>query len=200
MHWAGAFIALAVVGACILALLPFFHGSGSNPVNLAPIDRAKLQGKWHLVHNRNGSDLSRDGKSIEWIEFTGDQKAVFFQKDVHAGTYLLNESANPAELDLLEQNSQPLQGVCRIEANRFVFMHGTPGQPRPKDFDASTDSGYRIAIYEKETSVSSSAGYSWPKDAPLPAVAPFDSAKAKTYQDTWLSIWVCPSKSRTAWE
>jgi uncharacterized protein (TIGR03067 family) len=115
-------------------------------------DHTRLQGRWRLVGaERLGRPVpTADLKSVDWITFAGDRQTTYWDGREWHGTFRLNTTADPREVDFLSPDYEPVRMLYRFDGDRLVMAQGLPGQPRPTGFVTTADTTFAVATYVHE--------------------------------------------------
>lgn len=121
----------------------------------AASEQAKLSGAWTAVEaQRDGSAAKEDiGHRLEFI---GDRFAISAGgKTIYSGTYTLNTSAQPAQIDFrhLEGEAKGLvwEGIYQLEGSTLVVCDDAfdTAQSRPTTFTTAKGSGHVMITFRR---------------------------------------------------
>lgn len=149
-----------------------FELKGSSP-GRPTSDEDRLQGVWIAESvDSLGQPLPAERAKQMRLEFTGSNLRVTMGKQADAGTFKLDPTANPKEIDAIgDEGGTP--GIYRFDGDKLILCIGEPGSNRPRNFKTGPDTGPLLLVTLRRAT------------APPSAIAPFGAAKAKEHQDAW---------------
>ncbi|HEX4960732.1 MAG TPA: TIGR03067 domain-containing protein [Thermoanaerobaculia bacterium] len=124
-------------------------------------DLQKLQGTWLTV------SLVSDGKTVvdenlppkpgpvTRLVYEGNQwKVRVGEKTVATGTWKIDATKTPKELDILDEsgliNDKTKRAIYELEGDTFKYCIGQAGKPRPTEFSAREGSGDALIVSRRE--------------------------------------------------
>ena len=143
------------VGLLLISLLVVGAGADANKK-----DQEAMQGDWHCEKFvREGQVASDDEAQALFRNVKGDAYTVSrFRKKAGAGTFKLDASKTPKEIDLFPDpgpkgkgKGAVIKGIYKLEGGKFWMCYaGRPGIDRPNEFESKEDSGVVLAVWMKE--------------------------------------------------
>jgi uncharacterized protein (TIGR03067 family) len=122
-----------LAGTLLSVLVGFLPGCGG-----AASDKDKILGTWKAVSGE------ADGKPIEGemiktltFVFKADNKLTLTEgSHTGDGTYTLDPSKNPKEIDIMLSEEAPGKGIYTLEGDELKICGSRSKQDRPKDFSS----------------------------------------------------------------
>jgi uncharacterized protein (TIGR03067 family) len=135
-----------------MALLLVAAGADANKK-----DQEAMQGDWHCEKFvRDGQAASDDEAQALFRTVKGDGYTVSrFRKKAGAGTFKLNASKSPKEIDILPAAGPKgkmvvIRGIYKIEDGKLTMCYAAPEQERPKAFESKEESGVTLTVWVRE--------------------------------------------------
>lgn len=118
-------------------------------------DRERLQGKWRVISGeREGRPMTvAELKDFDWIIFSGEQQSWNWRDKVFKGTYRLNTSSNPKQLDFVFDGSKTNTMIYTFEGDTLVIADdgGVVERPRPNSFKTTSTTTFNVQRFRRET-------------------------------------------------
>jgi uncharacterized protein (TIGR03067 family) len=129
--------------------------NGQQPPAAAPkTDLDRFQGTWYLVSAmEDGKILPQDKVKQETIVFKGDTfrfPGSAADATSRAGTFKLDETKTPKEIDSISTKKEVLLGIYRMDDNGYKICFAPAGKPRPTDFASQPGSGNILQSWGRE--------------------------------------------------
>jgi uncharacterized protein (TIGR03067 family) len=114
----------------------------------------KIQGTYTVVSVvRDGEDLP-DAKDA-MVTYTADKYTVKTKDEMHGGTYTLDSTQKPKEIDSTpaqgDNKDKVLKGIYKLEGDTLtICMPMKSEQDRPKAFESKQGSGLLLVILKRQ--------------------------------------------------
>jgi uncharacterized protein (TIGR03067 family) len=117
-------------------------------------DLARFQGTWYLTSaTRDGNVLPQDKVKQTTIVFKGDTFRFPGSAEYatsREGTFTLDETKTPKEMDAISTDQQVMLGIYRLEENGYKVCFAPPGKPRPTEFVSTPGTGYILQSWQRQ--------------------------------------------------
>ena len=117
-------------------------------------DLDRFQGTWYLVAAvEDGNVLPQDKVKQETIVLKGDTfrfPGSAADATSKAGTFKLDETKTPKEIDSTSTDKVVMLGIYRMDDNGYKICFAPAGKPRPTDFASQPGSGYTLQSWGRE--------------------------------------------------
>ena len=117
-------------------------------------DLDRFQGTWYLVAAvEDGNVLPQDKVKQETIVFKGDTfdfPGAAADATSKAGTFKLDESKTPKEIDSISTEKVVMLGIYRMDDRGYKICFAPAGKPRPTDFASQPGSGNILQSWGRE--------------------------------------------------
>ena len=125
------------------------------PAPAAPkTDLDRFQGTWYLVSAmEDGNVLPQDKVKQETIVFKGDTfRFPGSAKDAtsKAGTFKLDETKTPKEIDSSSTDKVVMLGIYRMDDNGYKICFAPAGKPRPTNMGSAPGSAYILQVWSRQ--------------------------------------------------
>jgi uncharacterized protein (TIGR03067 family) len=142
---------LVITGLCLLLVAC----NRQQPQAAAPkTDLDRFQGTWYLVAAvEDGNVLPQDKVKGETIVFKGDTfkfPGAAADATSKAGTFKLDETKTPKEIDSISTDKVTMLGIYRMDENGYKICFAPAGKPRPTDFASQPGSGNILQSWGRE--------------------------------------------------
>jgi uncharacterized protein (TIGR03067 family) len=135
--------------------LALFAASAAVAQGDAKKDPAKFQGTWVIESAQtDGKEIPSEVFKSFKMTFKGDAYAVQMGQEKIEGTFRLDSSANPRQIDILPDNGpdrgrvQP--GVYEFDGDKLKICAAPPGKERPAGFETKDKPGQTLLILRKQ--------------------------------------------------
>lgn len=109
-----------------------------------------LQGDWTPVEFvANGQALPADGLPTIKLSVKGNRYFVEANDFQDQGSFQLNESARPKQMDVSPRSGAQLPAIYEISGDTFKACYAVDGAARPKEFKSTEGSNHVLAIYKR---------------------------------------------------
>ena len=113
-----------------------------------------MQGTWNLVSAMDdGEALPEDKVKQTTIVVQGDTfrfPRLAEDPTARAGTFKLDETKNPKEIDSTSTEKEVALGIYELEANNYKVCFAPAGKPRPAKFTSERGSGQILQVWERQ--------------------------------------------------
>ena len=117
-------------------------------------DLDRFQGTWYLVAAvEDGNVLPEDKVKQETIVFKGDTfdfPGAAADATSKAGTFKLDETKTPKEIDSISKEKEVMLGIYRMDDRGYKICFAPAGKPRPTDFTSQPGSGNILQSWGRE--------------------------------------------------
>jgi uncharacterized protein (TIGR03067 family) len=119
-------------------------------------DLDRLQGDWAAVSMvYDGHQLPDDDAQSLFRTVKADHYTLFlFKKAIGKGTFMLDATKKPKTIDFLAASAAakpvPIHGIYELDGDTWKVCYAAPGKERPKEFTAKEESGFTLAVWERE--------------------------------------------------
>jgi uncharacterized protein (TIGR03067 family) len=111
-----------------------------------------MQGTWNLVSAmEDGEALPEDKVKQTTIVITGNTfrfPGLAEDATARAGTFKLDATKNPKEIDSTSAEKEVSLGIYELEPYSYKVCFAPAGKPRPTDFSSEPGSGQILQIWE----------------------------------------------------
>jgi erythromycin esterase len=123
-----------------------------DPAVRAELDR--FQGEWVMAANEsNGTPLSAERLKLYRRVVKGDVYTTTLANDagttVIRGRFAIKPQTDPREIDVEPENGELMQGIYKLEGERFTICFAPPGLPRPTSFAAGEGTRATITVWQR---------------------------------------------------
>jgi uncharacterized protein (TIGR03067 family) len=137
----------------LLALVLFAASAFAQ--NDAQKEQAKFQGMWVIESAQaDGKEIPSDVFKSFKITFKGDAYTMQMGQEKIEGTFRLDSSANPKQIDILPENGpdrgRVQAGVYEVDGNKLRISAAQPGKGRPANFDTKDQPGQTLLVLRKQ--------------------------------------------------
>ena len=124
------------------------------PTAAPKTDLDRFQGTWYLVSAMEDGNVLPEGKvKQETIVFKGDTfrfPGAAEDATSKAGTFKLDETKTPKEIDSTSTEKVIMLGIYRMDDNGYKICFAPAGKPRPTDFASQPGSGNILQSWGRE--------------------------------------------------
>jgi uncharacterized protein (TIGR03067 family) len=117
-------------------------------------DLDEMQGTWNLVSAmEDGKALPEDKVKQTTIVVKGNTfrfPGLAEDATARSGTFKLDPTKNPKEMDTISAENGVTLGIYAIDANTYKVCFAPPGEPRPTDFSSEHGSGQILQVWERQ--------------------------------------------------
>jgi uncharacterized protein (TIGR03067 family) len=124
------------------------------PAAAPKTDLDRFQGTWYLVSAmQDGNALPEEEVKQTTIVIKGD--TFRFPKSAEdvtsrAGTFKLDETKTPKEMDTISTEKEVMLGIYALEENGYKVCFAPAGKPRPTEMGSAPGSGYILQSWERQ--------------------------------------------------
>jgi uncharacterized protein (TIGR03067 family) len=119
----------------------------------AKADREKLQGKWKVTSGVIDGNAIPKGQLGGELNYKGDKYSWSFGDQSGTGTFKLDPSKNPKQLDAVPGDGpaqgQTVEHIYEIDGDKLKLCFALPGTDRPKEFKSTAGSGLWLFTYKR---------------------------------------------------
>jgi RNA polymerase sigma factor (sigma-70 family) len=132
-------------------------GKGTPPQ--AKSDKERLQGTWVLESGKTkGQDAPASFVGALKLVFAGEKVSVQFNANVKKeGTFTLKATAQPKEIDLIE-NGKPTLGIYRLQGDELTVCLDEDAKGRPGEFKSEAGTNHTLMVLRRAKAVTAQAG------------------------------------------
>jgi len=117
-------------------------------------DLDKMQGTWNLVSAmEDGEALSEDQVKQTTIVVKGNTfrfPGPAEDATARAGTFKLDETKNPKEMDSTSDEKEISPGIYELESDSYEVCFAPAGKPRPANFSSEPGSGQILQVWQRQ--------------------------------------------------
>ena len=117
-------------------------------------DLDKMQGTWNLVSAmEDGKALSEDQVKQTTIVVKGNTfrfPGPAEDATARAGTFKLDETKNPKEMDSTSDEKEISLGIYELESDSYKVCFAPAGKPRPANFSSEPGSGQILQVWQRQ--------------------------------------------------
>jgi uncharacterized protein (TIGR03067 family) len=125
--------------------------SSSGQEKAGATDKDKLQGKWSVVSAKgNGQDLPADLARSVKIAFEGDKYAVTIFDQKITGTFKVDPTKKPKELDINTADGKIAKAIYELNGDTLKIAEGEAGDARPKEFLSKEGNNITVMVLKLE--------------------------------------------------
>jgi RNA polymerase sigma-70 factor (ECF subfamily) len=156
-------LGLLGAGAGVVGQQALSAGEGANGGKAAPAqaqaDKERLQGTWVLQSGKSkGEDAPASFVGALKLVFAGDKVTVQFNANAKKeGTFTLNATAKPKEIDLVE-NGKPTLGIYRLQGDELTVCLDEGAAGRPPEFKSQAGTTHTLMVFRRENAAAPQAG------------------------------------------
>jgi uncharacterized protein (TIGR03067 family) len=116
-------------------------------------DQKKLLGAWKIVAMEENGKASDDFKDAVLTMQEGKYTIQTPDGEVLDGTYKVNSSAKPKEIDFVpnfgRNKGKTTLGIYALEGDTLKICRDDAGKPRPKEFATRPDTGLIVFVLKR---------------------------------------------------
>jgi RNA polymerase sigma factor (sigma-70 family) len=160
---AAVLLTLGLLGAGAVGQQALSAGGGAQAGKGTPpqarTDKERLQGTWVLESGKSkGQDAPASFVGALKLVFAGDQVSVQFNANVKKeGTFTLKATAQPKEIDLIE-NGKPTLGIYRLQGDELTVCLDEGAKGRPGEFKSEAGTNHTLMVLRRAKAVTAQAG------------------------------------------
>jgi uncharacterized protein (TIGR03067 family) len=113
-----------------------------------------MQGTWNLVSAmENGKALPENEVKQTTIVVKGNTfrfPGLAEDATARAGTFKLDATKNPREMDSTSDEKEVSLGIYEIESDSYKICFAPAGKPRPTKFSSEPGSGQILQVWERQ--------------------------------------------------
>jgi uncharacterized protein (TIGR03067 family) len=113
-----------------------------------------MQGIWNLVSAMEDGKALPEDKVKQTTIVVEDNTFSFpgLAEDAtaRAGTFKLDATKNPKEIDTTSDEKELSLGIYELEPDRYKVCFAPPGKPRPTNFSSEPGSGQILQVWERQ--------------------------------------------------
>ena len=113
-----------------------------------------MQGTWNLVSAmEDGKALPEDQVKQTTIVIEGDTfrfPGLAEDATSRTGTFTLDETKNPKEMDSTSYEKEVSLGIYELEPDKYKICFAAAGKPRPTSFSSVPGSGQILQFWERQ--------------------------------------------------
>ena len=117
-------------------------------------DLDKMQGTWNLVSAmEDGKALSEDQVKQTTIVVKGNTfrfPGLAEDATSRAGTFQLDATKNPKEMDSTSDEKEISLGIYELESDSYKVCFAPAGKPRPANFSSEPGSGQILQAWQRQ--------------------------------------------------
>jgi uncharacterized protein (TIGR03067 family) len=117
-------------------------------------DLDKMQGTWNLVSAmEDGKALSEDQVKQTTIVVKGNTfrfPGLAEDATSKAGTFTLDTTKNPKEMDSTSDEKEISLGIYELESDSYKVCFALAGKPRPANFGSEPGSGQILQFWQRQ--------------------------------------------------
>jgi uncharacterized protein (TIGR03067 family) len=138
--------------ALFVAMLVGLVAGADGKKDDAKADQERLKGTWTIV------SIERDGKANEnavggKVTFDGDTMTFKVKDNEHKGTFKLDPTKKPRQIDLTPgdgpEKDKVVEGIYSLKKDELKICIAHPGNERPKDFESKEGSGHSLVTLKR---------------------------------------------------
>ena len=118
----------------------------------APSDKVLIQGVWSVESAiDDGAALPDELRDVVKFFVEGDKIEVKIGDLTHKGTYTVDETTKPKNVDIKLEGDMNLIGIYELTKDqvKFCVVPAEPGKDRPKDFKSEAGSGRKLIVLNR---------------------------------------------------
>jgi uncharacterized protein (TIGR03067 family) len=113
-----------------------------------------MQGTWNLVSAmQDGNALADDKVKQTTIFIKGDTfrfPGLAEDATARAGTFTLDPTKNPKEMDSTSTEKETMLGIYELERDSYKVCFAKVGKPRPTVFASTPGSGQILQVWQRQ--------------------------------------------------
>jgi uncharacterized protein (TIGR03067 family) len=113
-----------------------------------------MQGTWNLVSAmEDGKALPQDKVKQTTIVVKGNTfhfPGLAEDATARAGTFKLDATKNPKEMDTTSAEKEVMLGIYELEPDSYKVCFAPAGKPRPTNFSSEPGSGQILQVWERQ--------------------------------------------------
>jgi uncharacterized protein (TIGR03067 family) len=118
-------------------------------------DLDAMQGDWACEsYTVSGMPLDDDNAHSIFRTHKGDTFAVYlFRKKLSGGTFKLDATKTPKEIDLIPEGKGKeavVKGIYKLEKGTLTVCAGAPGKDRPAAFESKAGTPNQLTVWKRE--------------------------------------------------
>ena len=117
-------------------------------------DLDKMQGTWNLVSAmEDGKALSEDQVKQTRIVVKGNTfrfPGLAEDATSRAGTFTLDATKNPKEMDSTSDEKEISLGIYELESDSYKVCFAPAGKPRPANFGSEPGGGQILQVWQRQ--------------------------------------------------
>src|SRR5262249_7989323 len=116
--------------------------------------RDRLQGTWVPVSAEKGGKPAPEAvlTSVK-VTFSGDRLTVQVEGETKKGTFRLDPTRSPKQIDLMRDGQEPTEGIYRLDRDRLGICLDDARRGRPTEFKSPPGPAHTLLVMRRDKAV-----------------------------------------------